>query len=140
MKGGAALPMVLLSIGLVAALSVGGAFVTRRYATDGRLLLQSAGLEPAIEGALVSAVSHADTSVLKSMVIGASMPEDGAEAGPTGLITSVWVTRLTATEFLFVCEGSSTHKPLWHKRLSLATVMDSAGLEPLGGRPWSQLP
>ena len=139
MRGGAALPMVLLSIGLVAALSVAGAFVTRRYATDGRLLQQSADLEPALEGVLVAAVAGADTALLLAMPVGSSMAM-GGPAPTHGLVTQLWVNRLTVKTFLLVSEGQSTRKPLWHKRLSVTMILDSAGPRPVEIRPWGLLP
>ena len=141
MRRGAALPMVLLSIGLVAALTVGGAFVTRRYATDGKLLQQSTYLEPALEEALVVAAAAADTARLFAMPLGSSQALGGNQStGPAGLVTQVWVNRLTGKTFLFVSEGQATHKPLWHKRLSVAMTMDSTGLHALATRPWGLLP
>jgi hypothetical protein len=140
-KRGAALPMVLLSLGLVAALSVGGAFVTRRYAADGRLRERSADLEPALEQALVSAAIQSDTAALRAMPMGGSSQSRGPELpNSPGLVTAVWVTRLTQSTFMFVAEGTSMSKPLWRKRLGIYVVLDTAGLMPLSGRPWVQLP
>ncbi|HEX7938139.1 MAG TPA: hypothetical protein VF483_04050, partial [Gemmatimonadaceae bacterium] len=59
---------------------------------------------------------------------------------PAGLVTQVWVNRLTGKTFLLVAEGEATHKPLWHKRLSVALTADSTGLHALGVRPWGLLP
>ena len=138
---GAALPMVLLSLGLVAALSVGGAFVARRYAADGRLQIASSAVEPAVEQALVMTASQADTAVLRGLPPGTSkvLAMPGAPIS-AGLITRVWVTRLASTTYIFVGEVETTSNPMWRKRLGLLARLDSMGLRPLQGRPWSQLP
>lgn len=141
MRRGAALPMVLLSLGLVAALSIGGSFVTRRFAADAALGQQSADIEPVIEQVLVSSAARLDTAFLAGLPIGGSSSlAPPVEAVRSGMVARAWITRLSATTYVLVCEAESVPKPLFYKRLGVYVRVDSTGVRLLPYRPWSQLP
>ena len=141
MRPGAALPTVLLSLALMAALSVGGSFVTRRYLADARLFQRSSDVESVLEGAMTQAAAGLDTASLGSLNAGATLQlVTPVELAQQGLVTSVWVTRLGASTYLLVGEVRTSFKPLVAKRLSVLSVVDSAGLQPAPLRAWSQLP
>jgi hypothetical protein len=133
--------MVLLSLGLVAALTVGGSFVTRRFLADGRQALNASELEPALESSLIEALGHVDSTVLGPMSVGETRALGSTAASirqPT--VTAIWVTRVSDRQFALIGEVSTVHKPLQTNRLMLATVLDSLGLRPIRMRPWTRLP
>ena len=140
MRVGAALPMVVLSIGLVTALSVGGSFVARQYGSDTRGLERAASVEAAAEAALVYAAARLDTTVL-GLAVGShaelATPPSGATAKP---VTSAWITRLSGTTFAVISAATSTNKPLIYKRLRVILLIDTTGVRPLPSGAWSRLP
>lgn len=137
---GAALPMVVLSLGLVAALSVGGAFVTRQFESNTRLADEAARLEPAAEGALALAASQLDTAAF-AIPVGRSVALPEADAGTTGHpVTFAWITRLSDSVFALTSEASLQRKTLLRKRLRLYVTADSAGFRPLAQGAWTRLP
>ena len=141
MKCGAALPMVLLSLAIVAALSVGGSFVTQRYLADARLQQGSLDLEPATEQALVGTAVSLDSAALVALSAGAtSVVATPSGWRPPGIVTRIWITRLNDRTFVLVGESETTRKPLLYNRLRLVVRLDSAGLTPLHPRSWGQLP
>jgi len=141
MRPGAALPMVLLSLGLVAALSVGGAFVTRRMATDASLTQRSLELAPMVEEGIVRAAAGMDTATLWAIPIGHTAElVTGSGGTPGSAATEVWISRLGDRDFQLVGEASTSAKPLLHIRLGLFVRLDSTGLRPAPSRPWSRLP
>ena len=141
MRRGAALPMVLLSLGLVAALTVGGSFATRRYHADGRRVESAQAIEPALESALVLALSAMDSTMLDSIEIGETVASRPSVGGlRSQVVTATWVTRIGPGEFALVGEASDGRKPLQIQRLMLVAVRDSAGLRPIPMRPWTRLP
>lgn len=138
MKAGAALPMVLLALGLVAALTVGGSFVTRRFVADNRLSQSASDLEPALEAALIGAVEHMDPGLLDTLSQGGTAA-CGASA-VTRLVTGCWVTKASNRVYALVSEASDDHKPLQIKRLMLVVMRDSTGLRPIPRGGWTRLP
>jgi len=141
MRSGAALPMVMLTLGLVAALSVGGSFVTRRYNSDAVLHQAASELEPGVEAALVRSAAALDTTVLMALGVGAGTEMATPAIGnPPGIRVRVWITRLSATTFALVAEGETQRKQLLVKRLGVSVVLDSAVVREVPNRAWTQLP
>jgi hypothetical protein len=141
MRAGASLAMVLLALSLVAALSVGGSFVTRRFVSDSRLVRQVSTLEPGTERALVEVALALDTAVLAALPIGTPAGLGVPPAvNASGTVTRLWVTRVNSSVFAVVGESETLGKPLLYKRLGLYITIDSAGVVPVPSRPWAQLP
>ena len=141
MRRGAALPMVLLSLGLIAALTVGGSFVTRRYHTDGRRARSALDLEPALESALVQALGAMDSTAMDSVEVGETRAwEAGSVEIRSPIVTAVWVTRIGWGEYVLVGEASNGSNSLQVNRLMLIATRDSLGLRPIPMRPWTRLP
>jgi hypothetical protein len=140
MRRGGALPMVLLSIGIVTALSIGGSFVSRQYGSDTHHFGRAAAVESAAEAALVAAAGRLDSTVLGlPLGVGVQLATNpfGATAEP---VTSAWVTRLSGTVFALVSSASTTSKPMIYKRLQLTVLVDTAGTRPAPYGAWSRLP
>ena len=117
MKRGAALPMVLMSLGLVGALTVGGAFVARRFVADARNGRRALELGPAAEQAMVGALGSIDWATLASHPPGSSIPAS-RQVTPTAVI-STWATVLGPESVWVVAEVHTTSKPMLYKRLGV---------------------
>ena len=85
--------MVLLSLGIVGALAVGGAYVTRQFVGDARMAQQAAVMEPDLERALASAVATWDTTTRGNQAAGVTM--EVSQPDFPGVRTRLWITRLT---------------------------------------------
>ena len=138
MKRGAALPMMLLVIAMTSALAVGGAFVARQMAANGRAFERGAGLEPLAEAALVGAVVQWDSLARADQAIGGTvvLPSSVDELARA----DVWITRLTPVVYWVVAEARGISRPRLTRRLGVVVrvVAGSPGVVPERG--WSELP
>ncbi len=134
MRRASALPTVLITLGLVAALAVGGASVLRRFASDARRVTAALADEAEPEALLVGAIAGWDTAGRSDPAVGVTVlaAQDGA--------ARVWITRLDSSTYWLVGERWPPSNTLSNNRLSLSVLVDSAGVRPMPGRAWSLLP
>ena len=134
MKYGAALPMALFALCLIGALTVGGAFVTRRFVDDARVDDRAQDLTVNAERALAEAVG----SGLPPMALGAT--EAGAETVTDEVRIRLWRTRISDRLVWVVAEASRTRKPLLRKRIAVLLQIDTLGVVPTPQVAWFDLP
>lgn len=138
MRRGAALPMVLMSLGLVAALVVGGAFSARQFAKDARIAQQALELEPAAERAVVGALADLDSVNLAGMPVGEALAGDSMAV--SGVSTRVWTTKLSASTVWITATASTGLKPLLRKRIAVIAVLSTSGTSRWANLTWLALP
>jgi len=138
MRRGAALPMVLMSLGLVAALVVGGAFSARQFAKDARIAQQALELEPAAERAVVGALAELDSVSLAGMPVGEALAGDSIAV--SGVSTRVWTTKLSASTVWITATASTGLKPLLRKRIAVIAMLSTGGASRWANLTWLALP
>jgi hypothetical protein len=138
MRRAAALPMVLFSLGLVGALTVGGAFVSRRFVADARNDNRALDLGPAAEQAIVAALTSIDSGVLASHALG-STTAVAWQVTPKS-VTNAWFTVLGPESVWVVAEATTTSKPLLHKRLGVIGRLVKADSGRWHNVTWFELP
>ena len=134
MKAGAALPMALLALCLIGALTVGGAYVTRRALDDARVDDRALDLSLNAEQALAEAVAAG----LPDPALGASVA--GAESGTAEVRVRIWTTRINGGLLWVVVEATRRRKPLLHKRIAVTLRADTLGVRPTPQVNWFDLP
>jgi hypothetical protein len=135
---GAALLAVLLALSLTSALVVGGAYVTRQFATASGLANRGALLEPLVEEAIVRAVVGWDTASRNAQPPGVIV--ELARVTASGIEVTTSVVRLRDDLWWIVADATSTAKPLLRRRLGLLTQASGDGVRPLSQRAWADLP
>lgn len=138
MNRGAALPMVLLSLGIVGALAVGGAYVTRQFAGDSRIAQRAVELEPHAERVLVDAVASWDTTARGYHATGVTV--EVPQPDLPGVSTRLWITRASSTVYWLVAEATGLGKPLLRRRLGMIVALRGGVVAPVATRAWSELP
>ena len=138
MKRAAALPMVLMLLGLVGALAVGGAFAARRIVADARRDVRALELRPAVEQAIVQALSSLDSAALASHTPGSTIAS--GELITPKAVTSWWITSLRPNAVWVVVEASTTTNPLLHNRLGVFAQYAAGGLPAWSTLTWLELP
>ena len=140
MSRGAALPSVLLALGLVAALVVGGAFITRRWSANESAVASAASPDSDTEAAIAGTLSGLDSAFLVTLPERATAIPGVVTAGPSGQsIGRVWITRLDPQSCLVTAETVISDKHLQSNRLSVLLDCSTAPVRPLHGRPWMPL-
>ena len=135
---GSALPIMLFLLALTGALAISGVFVARQLLASVRASERSAQVEPAAEGALVSAIAQWDTLQRPLQPIGVTeIIGDGAGGGEN---TSLWVTRLSGRVYWLVAESRSATRPLLRQRIGVLVRVTGAIASPAPTRPWTLLP
>lgn len=133
---GFALPVVLFSISIGAALAVGGAYVTRQLAATATTVTRSADLQALVEE-LAARHSALDSA---SRALGVGNTSAGGPVSRNGFTGRWWITRLDSTTWWVVAEGYEGVKPLHYNRLG-QIVVDSAGSAlPVRSRGRAELP
>ena len=141
MRRGAALPSVLLALGLVAALVVGGAFITRRWAANESDRVREANPDAAAEAALVAGLSGLDSTFLESLPERATAALGVVTSAPAGQsLRRVWITRLDPVTCLITTDVVTSSNTILQNRLGVAIDCLDAPVRPLHGRPWTLLP
>jgi hypothetical protein len=130
--------MVLMSLGLVAALVVGGAFSARQFAKDARIAQQALELEPAAERAVVGALADLDSVNLAGMPVGEALAGDSMAV--SGVSTRVWTTKLSASTVWITATASTGLKPLLRKRIAVIAVLSTSGTSRWANLTWLALP
>jgi len=138
MKRAAALPMVLMLLGLVGALAVGGAFAARRIVADARRDVRALELRPAVEQAIVQALSSLDSAALALHPPGSTIAT-GELLTPQS-VTSWWITVLRPSTVWIVAEASTTAKPVLHNRLGVLARYAAGGQPAWSTFTWLELP
>jgi len=138
MRRAAALPMVLMLLGLVGALAVGGAFVVRRFLDDARSDIRALDLRPAAEQAIVAALAGLDSAAVASRAPGSTFGV--AQQITSKAVTSAWITVLGPTSVWVTAEAKTTRKPLFHKRLGLVGRLVGGGSTRWADLIWLELP
>lgn len=138
MRRAAALPMVLMSLGLIGALAVGGAFVARRFVADARNDNRALDLRPAAEQAIVAALAGLDSAALASHAPGSTFAS-GGQVTPKS-VTSAWITVLGPTSAWIVAEAKTSTKPLLRRRLGVIWRLAQRGSGEGAGFTWIELP
>ena len=128
--------MVLMSLGLVGALAVGGAFASRRFVDDARTSNRSLELRPAAERAIVLALAGVDSTLL-ALAPGSSI--DGTVEVTQSVVTATWITVLGGGAVWVVAEARTTRKPLLRNRLAIV-CQRRAGDTPGWAGAWFELP
>jgi hypothetical protein len=127
-----------MSLGLVGALAVGGAFVARRFVADARNDNRALDLRPAVEQAIVAAIAGLDSAALASRAPGSTIAV--AQQITSKAVTSTWITVLGPTSVWVAAEATTTRKPLLHKRLGLVCRLADGGSTQWAELTWLELP
>lgn len=138
MRRAAALPMVLMSLGLVGALAAGGAFAARRIVADARSDVRTLELRPAMEQAIVAVLSSLDSAALASQPPGSTIAS-GVQITPQ-VVTSWWLTLLSPGVVWVVSEAMTTTKPLLHSRLGVVARYAVGAASAWSNLTWLELP
>jgi hypothetical protein len=138
MSRGSALPTALFALAFIGALIVGVTFGTRQATAVALLAERSAGLEPAAEQSLVTALAAWDSLARSNQVIGSV--QTLAVVSQPGTTSSVWVTRLSQRVFWVVGQATNAGPPLLRRRLGV--LVRASGTRPalVPGRAWGELP
>jgi hypothetical protein len=136
-KRAAALPMVLMSLGLIGALAVGGAFASRRAVADARTDNRTLALRPAAEHGLVTALAGIDSAILESTP-GSTF--SGPQIVTAQTVTSTWISVVSGRSAWVVSEAVSTSKPLLQNRLAILCTRVSGTQSGCSAAVWFELP
>lgn len=139
MKRGVALPVVLFTLAISTALSVGGLYVTRQLARAATATQLGREVELSAERALVSAVSEWDSVALGNQPIGATAELSSTVSAPE-LTVALWITRISTPSYWIVAEASSRSKPLYYRRLGIVVTTSDGRPHPISLRAWAELP
>jgi hypothetical protein len=134
---GAALPTVLVALGISSALTIGGAFVARRAAASARSRISLERLGDAAEVSIGSVLSSWDTTAMSSLVVGQTVADSTKSSDQQ---TSTWVTRLTHNSFWIVSESCRRPAPRVCRRNAVALYSISDSNTITYGQPWAELP
>ena len=135
----AALPMVLALLGLMGALTIGGAYATRRHLGDVRRLDRGvADLRSEAERAALGVLSGLDSAALAGLPVGATQSASTADGNLA--VTSAWVTRLSGAGIWIVVESKLSSNALLALRLGLFVERADDSLGPVVRRQWYHLP
>jgi Kef-type K+ transport system membrane component KefB len=137
-RRGAALPIVLFTLALASALSVGGLYVARKLATATRTSQRGADLELVAEGVLVMAVANWDSAQRTTQPIGSTAQL--ATASEALSRATGWITRTAELDYWVVAEAQYTAKPLLRRRLGLVLRSEKGYPKPSSPRAWAELP
>ena len=139
MKVAAALPVVLFTLAISTALSVGGLYVTRQLARSATAIQLGREVELAAEGAIVATVSAWDSAALANQPIGTATQRSSTLSTPE-LVVTLWITRVSEPVYWIVAEARSGAKPLYYKRLGLSITTRDGRPRPISLRAWVELP
>lgn len=137
-RAGVALPVVLLCIAMISALSVGGVQVSRSLVSAAGADRRADLLKGAAEGALVGAIAAWDTTVRAAQPVGVVIGSPPWRQD--GVAVAVWVSRLDARTYWLVAESSSESRPALRRRLGVVIHMKGGVIGPVSARAWSPLP
>jgi hypothetical protein len=138
MKGGTALPAVLLALALSSALAVSGAYVTRQLSTTGRAAIRGAELQSSVEAALAENIAGWDSVVWTSQPIGTSTFTHTITIA--GVRTQVWRTRTQHSLFWVVGESENDLPPRLRRRVGVLVQVWSGAPIRVSSRAWTELP
>lgn len=136
-RSAAALPAVLLCLACVGALTVGGAYVTRRAASNARLEAQLADLDAEPELGLIESLTTWDSLARADQLAGTT---ERLTVVTTPSKTGVWVTRLSNMDYWLVAERCRQEVPAICRRVGVIVRSISDSVAIIYGRGWSELP
>ena len=134
MRRAAALPMVLFTLAIAGALTVGGAFVSRQIAVSARVLQRGSRLASVPERLVVQALAGWDSVARHVQPVGSTSAL--VQGGPDRL----WVTRLSTHAYWLVSESRDVGKPNIFRRLGAVVALDSLARPRVPHRGWIELP
>ena len=138
MRRGAALPLVLLVLALTSALAVSGSFVARQLSAAASATRRGVELEPAVERALVEAITQWDSVARVTQLVGsvAIVSESRAQ----GIRTDAWITRIGEKTFWLVAESTVDSRPPLRRRIGVLVRVSAGSPRPVADRAWSEFP
>ena len=128
--------MVLFTLAIAGALTVGGAFVSRQLAVSAHVLQRGSRLASVPERLVVQALAGWDSLARHGQPIGSTSVLVGGEGGQDRL----WVTRLSTHAYWIVSESRDVGKPNIFRRLGAVVALDSIGRPRVPLRGWIELP